>query len=70
MSMSRGGTTLRHQAAAVERAACNLRGHVANLGDLVARGKRPAAELWQQEAWLDALMEAAVTMRRLADGAP
>jgi hypothetical protein len=66
----RGGTTLRHQASAVERAACNLRGHVDNLRSLVERGKRPAAELEEQAGWLPALEEAACTLRRIADGSP
>jgi hypothetical protein len=63
-------TTVRDQARAVERAACNLRGHVKNLRDLVARGKRGEAELWEQQAWLPALEEAAITLRRIADGSP
>jgi hypothetical protein len=37
------------QERAVERAACNQRAHVDNLRDLVARRKRPEAELAQQE---------------------
>jgi hypothetical protein len=66
----RGGTSLRYQAAAVERAAVNQAGFVEVLRDLVARGKRSEAELREQEAWLPALQECAVTMRKLADGSP
>jgi hypothetical protein len=67
--MTKITTTLEQQAAAVERAAVNQRGHVNNLRDLVARGRRPAFELEMQEAWTPALEDAAITMRSLADEA-
>lgn len=58
--------TLAKQAAAVERAAVNWRGHVNNLGDLAARGKRPEHEYEMAAAWAPDLEAAAVTMRQLA----
>ena len=59
--------TLGQQAAAVERAAVNQRGHCDNLRLLLARKKRSLAELIQQAQWARALEEAATTMRRLAN---
>ena len=55
------------QAAAVERAAINWRGHVNNLRDLAERGKRPQSEYDMAAAWAPDLEAAAVTMRALAD---
>jgi hypothetical protein len=55
--------TLSQQAAAVERAAANWRGHVLNLRDLAARGKRPESESHMAAAWLPALEAAALTIR-------
>lgn len=63
-------TSLQEQATAVERMAANQRGHCENLQALVDKRRRPEAELEQQLAWLPALQDAAVTMRRLADEAP
>jgi hypothetical protein len=59
--------TLGQQAAAVERAAVNQRGHCDNLRSLLACKKRSLAELIQQVQWTPALEEAAMTMRRLAN---
>jgi hypothetical protein len=59
--------TLEQQAAAVERAAVNQRGHIDNLRSLLARKKRSLAELIQQAEWAPALEEAAVTLRSLAN---
>lgn len=63
--------TLKSQAAAVARAAVNLRGHVNNLRDLVTRPnwdrqKRDPLELDVAAQWLPALEAAAITMERLA----
>jgi hypothetical protein len=52
------------QAAAVQRAAINHFGHVANLLDLLARGKRSKAEVLMALEWLPALMAAAQTRHR------
>jgi hypothetical protein len=60
-------STLQQQAAAVERAAVNWRGHVNNLRDLAARGKRPEAEYEMAAAWAPDLEAAAVTMRSVAE---
>jgi hypothetical protein len=57
------------QAAAVRRAAINHNGHVNNLRDLVARGKRPQHELDIAAQWLPALMVAADTMEAMAASA-
>lgn len=57
--------TLAQQTAAVERASANLRGHVLNLQDLAARGKRPQSEHDMAAAWLPDLEGAALTMRWL-----
>jgi hypothetical protein len=54
------------QATAVRRAAINHAGHVNNLRDLVARGKRPQHELDIAAQWLPALLAAADTMETLA----
>jgi hypothetical protein len=59
------GQNLRRQAAAVERAAMNLRGHVDNLRDLSSRGRRPVAEYEAAAAWLPDLEAAAETMKAL-----
>lgn len=61
--------TFAQQAAAVERAAVNWRGHVNNLRDLVARGRRPQHEYDMAVAWLPDLEAAAETMRGLASQA-
>jgi hypothetical protein len=61
-------STLQQQAAAVERAAVNLRGHVNNLRDLAERGKRPLTEYEMAAAWAPDLEAAAVTMRAIASG--
>lgn len=63
--MSTDGPTLSQQAAAVERAAANWRGHVLNLQDLAARGKRPQTEYDMAAAWLPDLEGAALTLRWL-----
>jgi hypothetical protein len=60
-------STLQAQAAAVERAALNLNGHVNNLVDLVQKGRRQRTELDLARAWLPDLQAAAATMRTLAD---
>lgn len=62
-----GTITIEKQVAAVERAAMNWRGHVNNLRDLAARGKRPQLEYDMAAAWLPDLEAAAVTMRELAN---
>lgn len=59
-------STLNQQAAAVERAAVNWRGHVNNLRDLAERGKRPTSEYEMAAAWAPDLEAAAITMRTLA----
>lgn len=61
---------IKQQAAAVERAAVNWRGHVDNLRDLSERGKRPVSEYEMAAAWLPDLEAAAVTMRKLAEASP
>lgn len=58
--------TINQQAAAVERAAVNWRGHVQNLADLAARGKRPQHEHDMAAEWLPHLEAAATTIRKLA----
>ena len=58
--------SLAAQAAAVRRAAVNHRGHVNNLRDLAARGKRPQHELDIAAQWLPALLAAADTMELIA----
>ena len=58
--------TLEEQAAAVEISAVNLRGHVENLEELVARNRRPQAELDVATGRLPALEAAAVTLRWMA----
>lgn len=60
-------TTLLAQATAVELAAANLRGHVDNLRNLVAKGKRPQADIDAAVMHLPALEDAAVTMKRIAE---
>jgi len=59
--------TLAAQAAAVERAAVNWRGHCVNLRDLAQRNKRPQSEFDMAVAWLPDLQAAARTMREMAD---
>lgn len=54
---------IEHQAAAVEISAANLRGHIDNLERLIARGKRPEAELEVFVDRLPALEAAAKTLR-------
>lgn len=63
--MSNAGPTLSQQAAAVERAAANWRGHVLNLRELAQCGKRPQSEYDMAAAWLPDLEGAALTMRWL-----
>jgi hypothetical protein len=58
--------TLPAQAAATRRAATNLAGHVSNLKDLVARGRRPPIELDIALQWLPALTAAADTLEMMA----
>jgi hypothetical protein len=53
------------QAAATRRAAVNLRGHINNLLALLAQGKRPKVELYQQLQWLPALLAAANTLEKI-----
>lgn len=60
-------STIARQADAVERAAINMEGHIANLRDLVSRRKRPASELEAFEAWAPDLRAAANTMRWLQE---
>lgn len=60
--------TLQQQAAAVERAAVNLRGHCDNIAGLVAKGLRPQHELDMLRSWVPALNEAAKTLAVLAEG--
>jgi hypothetical protein len=57
---------LAKQAAAVERAAVNLAGHVRRLAELVDANKRPQHELDIARTWLPALRDAAKTMRMIA----
>jgi hypothetical protein len=56
---------LKRQAAAVERAAMNWRGHVDNLRDLSSRGRRPKTEYEAAAAWVPDLEAAAETMKAL-----
>jgi hypothetical protein len=68
--MSNGGpgwhpTDIGRQAAAVERAAMNWRGHVNNLRDLSSRGRRPVSEYEAALAWVPDLEAAAETMKAL-----
>ncbi len=58
---------LRRQAAAVERAAMNWRGHVDNLRSLSERGRRPKSEYEAAMAWVPDLEAAVVTMKRLCE---
>lgn len=55
--------SIEQQAEAVEVSAVNLRGHIENLKNLVARNKRPAAELEIFTDRLPALEDAAKTLR-------
>lgn len=54
---------IEQQAASVEITAANLRGHIENLKNLVARNKRPAAELEIFVDRLPSLEAAAKTLR-------
>jgi hypothetical protein len=65
-TLPRGDVDLFAQAAAVRRAAINHRGHVNNLRELVARGRRPQHELDIAKSWLPALLAAADTMESIA----
>lgn len=58
--------SLEEQAAAVERAAINQRGHVNRLAELVRARKRSQEEHDAQAAWTPALEAAAETMRAIA----
>lgn len=57
---------LEQQAAAVEISVVNMRGHIDNLESLIARNKRPAAELETYIDRLPALEAAAKTLRWMA----
>jgi hypothetical protein len=57
---------IEQQAAAVEISVVNMRGHIENLQHLVARNKRPAAELDIFVGRLPALEAAAKTLRWMA----
>ena len=57
---------LEQQAAAVEISVVNMRGHISNLESLIARNKRPAAELEIFNDRLPALEAAAKTLRWMA----
>jgi hypothetical protein len=57
---------IEQQVAAVEISAVNMRGHIDNLQQLVARNKRPAAELDIFIDRLPALEAAAKTLRWMA----
>lgn len=57
---------IEQQAAAVEVSAVNMRGHIDNLQQLVARNKRTAAELEIFVDRLPALEAAAKTLRWMA----
>jgi hypothetical protein len=57
--------TIGSQATAVERAAANLRGHIAKLEELVNKRQRPVHELETAMTWLPDLEAAAGTLRRL-----
>lgn len=59
--------TIEQQAASVEISAANLRGHIENLGKLVASNKRTAAELAIFVDRLPALESAAKTLRWMAN---
>jgi hypothetical protein len=58
---------IEQQLAAVEISAANLRGHVDNLADLVARGRRSEVEHRIAADRLPALEAAARTLRWVAD---
>jgi len=58
--------TLQQQCAAVARAAVNMRGHVENLRNLAARGRRSQKEYEMAASWLPDLEAAARTMHDLA----
>ena len=58
--------SLEEQTAAVEISACNLRGHVENLANLVSSKRRTAAEYQLAADRLPALEAAAITMRWMA----
>lgn len=62
--------TIEQQLAAVEISATNLRGHVENLADLVARGRRSEVEHRIAADRLPALEAAALTLRWVADHEP
>jgi hypothetical protein len=59
--------SLKAQAAAVERAVVNLRGHVDNLQNLCGMGRRPMAELDMARTFLADLEPAARTMAWLLE---
>lgn len=62
--------SIKEQADAVARAACNLHGHVDNLRAYVQQRKRSQMELDVAVQWLPALEAAAETMRQLANSEP
>jgi hypothetical protein len=59
--------SLSDQIAAVDISAVNLRGHVANLADLVARGRRPQHDYDIAAGRLPALEAAAITLRQISE---
>jgi lysylphosphatidylglycerol synthetase-like protein (DUF2156 family) len=61
-----GKTTLHQQAAAVDLMYVNHRGHVANLANLVDKGRRSKAELDLARLHLPALKDAATTLKFFA----
>jgi len=67
--MDRPKTSFREQAAAVELAVVNLRGHCGNLERLVAAHKRPQHDLDVSRGRLPALEDAAATMTEIANRA-
>lgn len=58
---------LKQQAEAVELAVLNRRGHIQNLHELVARGKRPSTDIEIAQLTLPALEAAHATIRELAE---
>jgi hypothetical protein len=61
--------TLKQQADAVELATVNQRGHVANISELVERGKRPPHELNLARRSIPGLAAATTTLRALEQDA-
>lgn len=65
--MSTNRVTLRQQAEAVELAALNRRGHIQNLTEMVAKGRRPFTDIEIARLSLPALEAAAATLQALAE---